>query len=321
LILYSLFENVLSWLFVLLGYATPLGIIFGLIGLTGFVEITRFEKGDSFYYKLNPVTKIVIGLVVTTMSAISIWWVGAALTAVLALSYLTLKNGVRKLALATLLTVSTVVATVQNFAPYTAAQTLVQAMKTKTLHGIWTWPAYFSFMGFQHSLTLEAVIYSLQISVRFTSITLAALILVLTTSPSGVLRALQKLGVPLPVTFALVVALRTVPRVFDSIEASMNSQFVRGLGSRDPSFLRPLHYARALISSVIPVLVFMLRGAKNTAISADTRAFRAYPRRTHRKPLAYSRLDIVTLSLLVSALALAVYAAAHGYGRAIPYVS
>ena len=61
MILGQLVNNLLSWLFVLVGYTTPLGIIFGLIGLTGFVEITRFERGTSFYYRLNPVTKIVLG--------------------------------------------------------------------------------------------------------------------------------------------------------------------------------------------------------------------------------------------------------------------
>jgi energy-coupling factor transport system permease protein len=302
----------------LVGYSTPLGIIFGLIGLTGFVEITRFEKGTSFYYRLNPVTKIVLGLCVTTISAISIWWIGGLLTAILALSFLTLNNGLRKFVFALLLTTSTVVATVQGFAPYTTALTLYEAMHVKILHSVWVWPQYFSYMGFQH--TLESIIYSLQISMRFTSIALASLILVLTTAPSGVIRALSKLGLPIPVTFSLVVAMRSVPRIFEAIDRSMKAQFVRGLGSRAHPLIRPIYYVEALISSIVPVLVFLLRGAKNTAISADTRAFRAYPKRTYAKPLHYTRLDRITLILLVSALIITVYAATHGYGRGIPYV-
>ncbi|PSN95866.1 hypothetical protein B9Q06_04630 [Candidatus Marsarchaeota G2 archaeon ECH_B_2] len=320
MILGQLVDNLLSWLFVLVGYTTPLGIIFGLIGLTGFVEITRFEKGRSLYYQLNPVTKIVLGLCVTTISAISIWWIGGLLTAILALSFLTLNNGLRKFVFALLLTTSTVVATVQGFAPYTTTLTLQEAMHVKALHTVWVWPGYFSYMGFQHTLTLESIIYSLQISMRFTSIALASLILVLTTTPSGVIRALSKFGLPIPVTFSLVVAMRSVPRIFEAIDTSMKAQFVRGLGSRAHPLIRPIYYVEALISSIVPVLVFLLRGAKNTAISADTRAFRAYPKRTYAKPLHYTRADRITLILLVSALIITVYAATHGYGRGIPYV-
>ncbi len=320
MILGQLADSLLSWLFVLVGFTGPLVIVFGLIGLTGFVEITRFESGTSFYYRLNPVTKIVLGLVVTTISALSIWWIGALLTVLLALSFLTLNNGRRKFVFALLLTTSTVVATIQGFAPYTAALTLEEAMKVKVFHTLWVWPGYFSYMGFQHTLTLESVIYSLQISMRFTSVTLASLILVLTTTPSGIIRALSKLGVPAAVTFSLVVAMRSVPRIFEAIDASIKAQLVRGLGSRAHPSIRPIYYLEALISSIVPVLVFLLRGAKNTAISADTRAFRAYPKRTYAKPLTYSKADRVTLLLVATALVVDVYAAMHGYGRGIPYV-
>lgn len=311
--------NVLSWLFVLFGYTAPFIVIFGLIGLTGFMEITRFEKGTSFYYRMNPVTKIVLGLVVTTISALAIWWIGAIVTVVLAATYLTLVNGRRKLVLGILLIVITVIGTVQSFAPYTPFSILTIAMNTTHFTTIWTWPSYFAIMGFQKVLTTQAVIYSLQISMRFTAVLLAALILVLTSTPSEILRALNKIGIPISITFALIVAMRTVPRIFDALDLSVKAQLMRGLGVNSNRIVRGINYARALFASIVPVMIFLLRGAKNTAISADTRAFRAFNKRTYMYPITFTRLDGYAFIVMAVSLGLTALAIMLGFGRTITY--
>ncbi|MEM3671256.1 MAG: energy-coupling factor transporter transmembrane component T [Thermoprotei archaeon] len=318
-LLSTLLVNVLSWLFVLFGYSAPLIVIFGAIGLTGFMEITRFEKGTTFYYRLNPVTKIVLGLVVTTISAIAIWWIGAIVTLILAFSYLTLVNGRRKLALGVLLIFITVIGAVQSFAPYTPFSVLTIAMNTTHFQTIWTWPGYFNILGFQKVLTVQAIIYGLQISMRFTAVLLAALILVLTSTPSEILRALNKVGIPISITFALIVAMRTIPRIFDALDLSVKAQLMRGLGVSSNRFMRAIYYAVALFASIVPVMIFLLRGAKNTAISADTRAFRAYNKRTYMNPILFTKLDWYTFGIMALALGLTVLAVMLGFGRTILY--
>ena len=66
-------------------------------------------------------------------------------------------------------------------------------------------------------------------------------------------------------------------------------------------------------------MTFLFRGARNTAISADTRAFRAFKRRTFLKPFTFSKGDYAFFVLIAGLVALAVFANLYGFGRAIPY--
>lgn len=317
-IYWIIFDNVVSWLLMLWGIALPIYFLLWAIGLTGFRRVTRFEVYNTFYYKLNPVTKIVLGLVVTVIAAATSWIIGAVLTALILISFLTLKDGKDKFLLGLYITIMTIVGVVWTYAPYTPTDVLETA-GFHTFTVIWVWPSYFSFMGYLPDLTLQAMIYGFQVAMRFTATTLAALILIMTTTPSGILRALRKVGVPEEIIFALVVAMRTVPRIFDAIEISVNSQFIRGLGANAPKFLRPFYLIYAAVLSTVPVFVYLLRGAKNTAISADTRAFRAFKQRTYLTPMTFSNLDYITFGIMILGLVLMFVAIWLGFGRPIPY--
>lgn len=316
-----LFVNAVSWILISFGVGLPIYFILRTIGLTGFKEITRFEKHDTFYYRLNPITKIVLGVVVMVVSATTIWWVGALLTLAVALSYLTLRDGKRKFMLAVYLTITTVVGVMWGYAPFTPPSILATALHTNNFVTLWTWPSYFSYMGYVPHLTLQSVIYGLQISMRFTAISLTSLILVMTSTPSEILRSLNKFGVPMSFTFSIVVAMRTIPRIFEAIDAAIKIQFMRGLGSGAPRIFKGVYFLRAAVASIVPVFVFILRGARDTAISADTRAFRAFDRRTYVKPMPLTRADYLSFALMVLILTTAGIAIVSGFGRAIPYLS
>jgi len=92
----------------LVGAAVPIYIAFGLVGLSGFRELTRYQAHNSFYYALNPATKILaLFLVAFSMSSASLW-LGLAATSIILISYATLDNGARKFALGLLFTIAVV---------------------------------------------------------------------------------------------------------------------------------------------------------------------------------------------------------------------
>jgi energy-coupling factor transport system permease protein len=315
-----LFVNLVSWLLFFFGAAFPILIVLKAIGLTGFMKVTRFESYHTFYYRMNAWVKIMLGIVVTVVAATTIWWMGAILTVIVLLTYLTLKDGRRKFVTGFFLTVITVVGTTWAFAPYTPYIILREAFHTTTMTGIWAWPSYFAFMGYQPELTVQGLVYGFQISMRFAAVSLISLILVMTSTPSQVLRALNKIGIPISITFSLVVAMRTIPRIFEYIDTSVKIQFMRGLGSSAPRVLRPFYMMKGAIYAVVPVIVFLVRGAKDTAISADTRAFRAYSKRTYMHPVTIGTVDKMAFAVTGLALALTVTAVIMGFGRAIPYM-
>ena len=316
-----IFVNIFSWLLISFGVGLPLLFVLKAIGLSGFKEITRFEKHESFYYRLNPVTKIAMSIIVMIISAAAIWWVGAILTAAIALSYLTLRDGKRKFLLAVYLTITIVVGVAWGYAPFTPPVVLAIAPHTHHFTTLWTWPSYFSYMGYVPGLTLQSVIYGLQISMRFTAISLASLLLVMRSTPSEILRSLNKFGVPIAFTFSIVVAMKTIPRIFEAMDAAIKIQFMRGLGSKSFRAFWSIYYLIAAMSSIVPVLVFILRGARNTAISADTRAFRAYDRMTYMKPISFSRADYCSFAVMLLIVVTTGIAIVSGFGRALPYLS
>ncbi len=320
-ILYLIFVNIFSWLLILFGVGLPIFFILKAIGLTGFREVTRYENYHTFYYQLHPLTKIAFGVVAMIISATTIWWFGAVITAAVALSYLSLRGGRRKFNLAVYLTLTTVVGVTWGYAPFTPYSILTQALGTAHFSTLWTWPSYFSYMGYEPHLTLQSIIYGLQISMRFTAISLTSLILVMTSTPSDILRSLNKFGVPVSLIFSVVVAMRTIPRIFDAIDTSIKIQLMRGLGSGAPRVLMPFYYLEAAITSIVPVFVYILRGARDTAISADTRAFRAYDRRTSVRPRPFTRSDYYSVAVMIALITFSAIAIIAGYGRAIPYVA
>ena len=314
-----LIVNLISWMLFFFGAAFPILIVLRVIGLTGFMRITRFESYHTFYYRMNPSIKIMLGLVVTVVAAVTIWWIGAIMTAVILLTYFTLKDGKRKFITGFFLTMITIIGTTWAFAPYTPYTILQEAFHVTALTGIWAWPSYFTVMGYQPELTMQGLIYGFQISMRFTAVSLISLVLVMTSTPSQVLRALNKVGIPISITFSLVVAMRTIPRIFEYIDTSVKIQFMRGLGSTAPKIFRPFYMLKGAIYAIVPVIVFLVRGAKDTAISADTRAFRAYPKRTNMHPVTIGSVDKSALAVMTLVLLITILAVIMGLGRAIPY--
>ena len=76
---------------------------------------------------------------------------------------------------------------------------------------------------------------------------------------------------------------------------------------------------KGAIYAIVPVIVFLVRGAKDTAISADTRAFRAYPKRTNMHPVTIGSVDKSALAVMTLVLLITIVAVFMGLGRAIPY--
>ena len=327
-------ENIFSVLLFLFGLAAPLVILLGVIGLTGLREVTRYEKNDSFYYRLNPITKIAMVITITAVAAVTIWWVGLVLSLGTLATYLSLKEGRRKFALGAFICFSSTMGLLWTEAPvvpyafleyavYGVCITSVQNIPNLT--PVWTWPqpadTFFTLIGYQPVLTAEALYYGVQIAVRVVAPTIASLVLIMTSTPSDVLRALRKVKMPVQIIFALVVAMRTVPRIFDALNTTVRVQFMRGYGANASRPLKLFYMAGAALTGIVPAMAFLFRGARNTAISADTRAFRAFKDRTYLKPVSFSTADRVMWLVIAMMIVFALVANYEGFGRTIYYAA
>jgi energy-coupling factor transport system permease protein len=320
----------------LFGIVAPIYLIFGAIGLTGFRDISRYEEAHTFYYRLNPLTKIIFTITITFVAATTGWYIDISMALIVLATYLTLKRGVRKLLLGSALAFSSVVGLAWYYSLNTPYTLLIFAFYHQCITTppipfsapflafftpLWTWPSYYQYLGYQPVLTLQGLEYGLQVSTRAGVVLLTALILIMTSTPSAILRSLGKLKIPVVLLFALVVGMRTVPRIFDSLDTAVKVQFMRGYGAKANKVTRVFYLVGGVLTSIVPAMTFLFRGAKNTAISADTRAFRAYKERTYLKSFTLSRADYVFLGIVVGLIALAVVANFTGLGRSIPYAA
>ena len=317
---YLLIEAI-SWLIFLFGLAGPFFLILRAIGIRGFKEITGYEPYNTFFYRMNPLVKILLSLTVMFVATVTIWWIGAILTVAILSTYLSLRNGRRKLYLGGLFALSTIIGTAWGYAPFTTAATLSIAFPGYHPTVLWTWPAYFSIMGYEPQLTLQALLYSLQISFRTAAIITSALLLVMTNTPSQILRSLHKFNIPDSIIFTLMVGMKSIPAIFSYLDESMKIQMMRGLGSNHSRLLKPIFMLIAGISAIVPTIIHLLRGAKDIAISADTRGFRATRKRSYVDEIPITVLDYYALGIMVSIIAIAAGALLFGFGRTIPYVA
>lgn len=282
------YNETVQWLVFLLGAVVPIYIAFGLVRLTGFRELTRYKAHRTFYYRLNPATKIfALFLVAFSMSSASLY-LGLLATSVILASYLTLAEGPRKFALGFLFTVAVVWATVWG----SVADHLAYLINTCGFGSGCTFYIHGASVSFGDIIT--GIVAS---DFAVSGVFLLALILVMTTTPAGVVRALRRIRFPNPITYSLVVGMKSIPALFDAINSTVKVQFMRGFGSRGTRVLGPLYTIAAVLLALIPALILTLRGARNLAISTGTRAFGAYRTRTSVNRLPFGAADVAVLAL------------------------
>jgi len=277
----------LSWLFFLVGATVPIYLVFGVIGLAGFREITRFQRHSTFYYNLNAGSKLCLLVSMALAAPLEVWWLGILVAVIVLSTYMTLKNGFRKFLIALSLTIAFIWATswgaVSSFLPF--------ILTGRSFRGE-------NALVFLYNYASNAVVYNLRVAGVF----LMALILIMTSTPTEVLHVLRKVRMPNGISFSLIVGMRTVPIIFDSINSIMKVQFMRGFGSFGRRSFAPLYVVATSIYAIIPTMIFLLRGARSTAISTGTRAFGAYRGRTFLEPILFRWADLLTIGLAASLL-------------------
>jgi len=94
-------------------------------------------------------------------------------------------------------------------------------------------------------------------------------------------------------------------------------QYIRELGYGKPRFVQSILIVEALFFAIVPTVVYLFKGAKNMGISAATRGFRAYPKRTSLEELKFTRVDYYFFGVIALMIAIAIIANIFGFGRAI----
>lgn len=143
-------------------------------------------------------------------------------------------------------------------------------------------------------LCQEGFLWGLMTTLKFLITFLAGNLMIMTTKPKEIVLALNKLGVPIKLTFVAMTALRFIPILMEEWYVTQNAQRARGLKFKR---LDPKGTIGALVATLSTLVVNSIRRARILALAMETRAFGAY-KKVAFKELKMTRLDIALITVI-----------------------
>ncbi|MFP3133352.1 MAG: energy-coupling factor transporter transmembrane component T [Nitrososphaeria archaeon] len=309
---------VLAIVLITMGPALTIYLIWKIIGFRGYMSLFQFVSGKSFLYKLDPRTKILLAIILTTIGAITIWWISAIFLIALLLLYLWTTDPIAKYRIVIPLTLATFIGTAWTEGMFTPPETLAQLFGRDTF--LILFPAAFQAIG-AYGFSIQGIFYGLQIAFRASTGIASGFLLVFTSSPSDILISLEKSKIPVEIGFGLIVGITSIPKILESTinitdaARSRGFEFTGGFEGNIAKFIkRAWEQTKLVILIVASIVIWTLRSAENIAISADIRGFRAMPKRTYYNEPKIRRIDIVAIIILLAIFAIGIYLSGAGFG-------
>lgn len=127
---------------------------------------------------------------------------------------------------------------------------------------IWTWKLL--------TVSRESLFYGIAMGFRLATFVMAGLIFLVTTRNEEISSGLIRLGLPYPVAFALVTALRLVPTFAGAGATIVQAQVSRGLDLESKSIFRRF---AGFIPLAIPMFITAIRYTNLLAMALESRGF------------------------------------------------
>jgi energy-coupling factor transport system permease protein len=259
-----------------------------------------FYETDSFLHRVNPLTKLVLTVVVMVMLTVVADPFLPLAVALVGLLTVVLLGGVP---------VGQVLRTLRPFA-------LVSFGLFWTTALFYATPSPVLARWGPVVLTLEGTAYGVVIMLRVLAIFVVSLLFTLTTDPTAFLQALvQQARVSPRFGYGIIAAYRFVP-LFDGQLASIQAAHrIRGIPNGGP-----LSTYRRLVRHMVPLLAGAVRHAERVALAMDARGFGAVGQRTYYRRSVFGWRDVVfgvSAALLLAVLVVSLFGAGW-LGQTVP---
>lgn len=147
----------------------------------------------------------------------------------------------------------------------------------------------------------EGLVWGTVTTLKFSIALFSSNLMIMTTKPKEILLSLNKIGIPVKLTFVAMTALRFVPVVMEEWYTILNAQQARGLKIKKLS-ARSLF--EVLTTTITTLIVNIIKRARILALAMETRAFGANVKKVSYDELRMTRGDKILIS---STLALTVF--------------
>lgn len=244
----------------------------------------QYIPGDSLIHRLDPRTKLLTSVwFILLIFMASTWWtylvlvglvLGAALLSGIPIRYYI--NGLKPLTMLILVTV------------------IFQLVFSKGETTIFE-------IGFIN-ISLEGLINSIKIIIRFVLIVFMSTILTLTTTPleiadgiESLLKPLKRFKVPVQeIALILSIALRFVPTLMQETEKIMNAQRARGVDFSSGSLIERM---KKVVPLLIPLFISSIDRADQLAVAMTARGYRGGDHRTKLRQLSWTQNDFIAFGV------------------------
>ncbi len=145
---------------------------------------------------------------------------------------------------------------------------------------------------------------------------LVALILICTTDPASLAKAMMKMHCPLSVAFMMMGALKMFPLVSTEMQNIKTAQIIRGL-----SYKGTKNRFRAFKLAVFPLIINSLRKSRITGVAVESKGFGKRAWKEYYQEFRFKPMDYVFLGLCI-AFAITAIVLRFGFGLGVdPYVT
>ncbi len=245
---------------------------------------------QSFFHRLDPLTKLLIVICISTLAIIyvNLYLMLGIIIVCLVMTFIA-KIPMRRLwkYISFFSYLIFLLAIVQGiFYPY------------KILYPLLTVPSNSPIFANYIIFSLDGVVHGLILGVRLIALLIATTIFSLTTAPRDFLVSLRKIKVPFELAFMVNIALRFIPDIRDKANEILLAQTARGLELEKGSLLQRM---KNLIPVLTPLLINYLLMARNSAVAIETRAFRLKNERTYMRTMHMTKTDYALIIVTIIA--------------------
>ena len=153
-------------------------------------------------------------------------------------------------------------------------------------------------------MTKEGVIAAVFMAVRLVMLIISSSLMTLTTTPTRLTDAMEKLlwpaakiGLPVhEVSMMMSIALRFIPILLEETDKIMKAQMARGADFETGNVFKRI---RAMVPLLVPLFISAFRRANDLAMAMEARCYQGGVGRTKMKPLRYRMRDTMAYILLL----------------------
>lgn len=247
-------------------------------------EIMQYVPGTSIFHRLNPLTKILmivlVAVLAVTTSSLALLGLLVAALFLSAVATRLSRPLVQQLPLLVSLVLSLLLLTVLSMQ---AGETIGHLI-----------PNAVPLVGGAFPITTGAIEFGLLLSLRFIAMLFGFQLLVISTQPHDLVHALQRLRLPVDYALMFLIALRFIPSLQLEGQRINEAQLARGYNPG--TGLRGV--IRTLVPIIVPLVSNSLGRANVLGLTIDLRGYRT-PRRVSLRDRSLKGRDYAAIALLL----------------------